>query len=586
MKAPSFERSFASHPKAKYWSKTKNGDVTPRDVFKSSARKCCFDCGECPHTFESSLCHIVNGKWCPYCCVSSSKLCPNTNNCDVCFKKSFASHPNSKYWSKTNGKTPRDVFKNSATKYGFGCGECHHVFESSPNSIVSGGSWCPYCANQKLCPNTNCDACFKKSFASHPNAKYWSDTNVKTPRDVFKSSGTKYGFDCNKCHHVFESRLYNVVNGYWCPYCANKQLCDITNNCDACFKKSFALHPKAKYWSKTKNGDVTPRDVFKRSRTKYGFDCDKCPHAFESSPDYIVGMGSWCPYCCVPSKKLCDNANCDACFKKSFASHSKAKYWSNTNVKTPRDVFKNSATKCCFDCNKCPHPFESPPASIVGMGSWCPYCCVPSKKLCDNANCDACFKRSFASHPKVKCWSKTNGKTPRDVFKNSAQKYCFDCDKCHQAFESPPDAIVGQGRWCPKCKNKTELKLYEAVKRHYPTLIHQFKQEWCKNIMCLPFDFCIPEHNIIIELDGPQHFMQVSNWKSPEETNENDLFKEKCANEQCYSVIRIIQEDVFGDKYDWLSKLQTEIENIINDNTIIHNIYMCENGEYDMFINE
>jgi len=275
-------------------------------------------------------------------------------------------------------------------------------------------------------------------------------------------------------------------------------------------------------------------------------------------------------------------------FERSFASHPKAKYWSKTKNGdvTPRDVFKKSHTKYCFDCGECHHAFESPPTSIVGMGSWCPYCA--NKQLCDiTNNCDACFKKSFASHPKAKYWSNTkNGDvTPRDVFKNSVTKYCFDCGECHHAFKSSLDNIVG-GKWCPKCKNKTELKLYEAVKLHYPTLIHQFKQEWCKNINCLPFDFCIPEHNIIIELDGRQHFIQVSNWTSPEETNKNDLFKEKCANEQGYSVIRIIQEDVFGDKYDWLSKLQTEIENIINDNTIIHNIYMCENGEYDNFMIE
>ena len=155
------------------------------------------------------------------------------------------------------------------------------------------------------------------------------------------------------------------------------------------------------------------------------------------------------------------------------------------------------------------------------------------------------FERSFASHPKAKCWSKTkNGEvTPRDVFKSSHKKCWSDCDKCHHAFESMLANIV-KGQWCPKCKNKTELKLYEVVKRHYPTLIHQYNQEWCKYIKCLPFDFCIPEHNIIIELDGRQHFIQVSNWTSP------------------------------------------EIENIINDNTIIHNIYMCENGEYDNFMIE
>jgi very-short-patch-repair endonuclease len=283
----------------------------------------------------------------------------------------------------------------------------------------------------------------------------------------------------------------------------------------------------------------------------------------------------------------CDNAKCVPCFNNSFASHEKSKYWSDKNgdVK-PRDVSYCNGNKYWFDCNKCNHSFDTALSHIVN-GSWCPYCSVPPKQLCNNVKCDDCFKKSFAFHPKSQFWSKTkNGDAkPRDVFQYTPQKYWFDCDKYKHTFDAALSHIVN-GRWCPYCKNKTEQKLYDAVKPLYPTLINQFKQEWCKNITYLPFDLCIPNHNIIIELDGAQHFRQVSNWTSPEDTFKNDLFKEKCANDNGYSVIRILQEDVFGDKYDWLSNLQTEIENIIKDDTIIHNIYMCENGEYDNFILE
>ena len=32
----------------------------------------------------------------------------------------------------------------------------------------------------------------------------------------------KYWFDCDTCHSEFESRLYNVLSGYWCPFCKKK----------------------------------------------------------------------------------------------------------------------------------------------------------------------------------------------------------------------------------------------------------------------------------------------------------------------------------------------------------------------------
>jgi very-short-patch-repair endonuclease len=139
-----------------------------------------------------------------------------------------------------------------------------------------------------------------------------------------------------------------------------------------------------------------------------------------------------------------------------------------------------------------------------------------------------------------------------------------------------------KGTGCRKCVNKTEAKLYEKIITIYPSLQTQFKQEWCKRIKHLPYDFCIPEYKIIIELDGVQHFTQIMNWSSPEEQFENDKFKEECANQNGYSVIRLLQEDVFYDTYDWVKELCDEIEEV-KSSEVITNVYLCKNGEYEQF---
>ena len=69
----------------------------------------------------------------------------------------------------------------------------------------------------------------------------------------------------------------------------------------------------------------------------------------------------------------------------------------------------------------------------------------------------------------------------------------------------------------------------------------------------------IPEMQIIIELDGLQHFKQVSNWDSPENQFCNDMKKTMMACDNGYRVIRIIQEDVQNDSYDWYSVLYDTI---------------------------
>jgi very-short-patch-repair endonuclease len=56
----------------------------------------------------------------------------------------------------------------------------------------------------------------------------------------------------------------------------------------------------------------------------------------------------------------------------------------------------------------------------------------------------------------------------------------------------------------------------------------------------------------------------------------------KCANENGFSVIRITQEDVLYDKYDWLKELCKNIEKITEEK-VVQNIYMCKNNEYKYF---
>jgi very-short-patch-repair endonuclease len=74
-------------------------------------------------------------------------------------------------------------------------------------------------------------------------------------------------------------------------------------------------------------------------------------------------------------------------------------------------------------------------------------------------------------------------------------------------------------------------------------------------------------NNIIIELDGKQHFEQVSNWQSPEENKINDSLKNKLANDNGYRMIRICQEIVLNDLEDWEIQL---INSITTENTLIN----------------
>jgi hypothetical protein len=123
------------------------------------------------------------------------------------------------------------------------------------------------------------------------------------------------------------------------------------------FENSFVSHEKAKYWSE--KNELKSNQIFKRSHKKYWFDY-VCGHNFDSALSNI-NNGHWCPYC--SNQKLCNN-KCEKCFYNSFASHNKAKYWSNKNELKPNQVFKSSNKKYLFDC-VCGHNFVKRLNSIV-----------------------------------------------------------------------------------------------------------------------------------------------------------------------------------------------------------------------------
>ena len=206
--------TFASHPKAPCWSKRNSG--APNDYALNSHKKCWFDC-ECGHEFESTLLNInLGNNWCPYC--YNRKLC---GKCDVCYNKSFASHPKAIYWCQSNEYNPLFILKGSEKKYYFNCDKCNHKLYIGLKGISSQGRWCSYCSHQKLCENNECQMCWNNSFASVENSKYLHNKTIN-PRMLFKRTNKKYKFDCNKCSQTFETILSDITNGIWCPFCVNK----------------------------------------------------------------------------------------------------------------------------------------------------------------------------------------------------------------------------------------------------------------------------------------------------------------------------------------------------------------------------
>ena len=276
------------HKKSKQWSEKNKIDINKISLY--SRKKCWFKCNICDHNFLTIVGNFIRSKnGCSYC--ANKYLCEN-DNCKICFQKSLASSPKSKILSLKNKINPRQIFKGSDKKLWFYCKKCNHDYKQ----IIKTSNGCPYCKNYYLCNSKNCNYCFNKSFISNEKSKYWNiEKNNKNPRELFKNNTKKFWFNCDKCKHSFKQKLNDIIQKKtWCPYCSHTKLCKI-DECIECFNKSFASHPKSKYWS-DKNKKKS-NEVFLNSQYKGWFNCGECNLEFKRKIHHINTGNLWCPNC-------------------------------------------------------------------------------------------------------------------------------------------------------------------------------------------------------------------------------------------------------------------------------------------------
>jgi very-short-patch-repair endonuclease len=480
----------------------------------------------------------LRGRGCPG-CGSIKQGETKMSNTGEFVKKAKEVHDNFYDYSKV-------VYINAKTKVIITC-KLHGEFEQVPNSHLRGKGGCPECKNEATSVRLSSTKPEFITKANEVHENFYDYSKVE-----YINSQTKVIISC-KIHGDFEQHPNSHLQGSGCCKCAGRM---ITNQSEF-ITKANEVHENFYDYSKVE---------YINSSTKVIILC-KLHRDFEQNPNsHLAGNG--CPVCGRIKASKTKTFENDEFITKANEAHDN--FYDYSKVE-----YINSQTKVIISC-KIHGDFEQIPNSHL-QGYGCNDCGRIKLTKAQLFTINDFITRANKIHNHKYDYS--------HVEYTGANNDVIIICKIHGEFNQRPSKHINCKQGCPICSNKTEQKLYDAVKPLYPRLITQFKQDWCKKTTYLPFDFCIPEHKIIIELDGAQHFIQVSNWNSPEETFENDLFKEKCANKNGYSVIRILQEDVFGDKYDWLSNLQTEIENIIKDDTIIpNNIYMCKNGEYDKFI--
>jgi very-short-patch-repair endonuclease len=69
------------------------------------------------------------------------------------------------------------------------------------------------------------------------------------------------------------------------------------------------------------------------------------------------------------------------------------------------------------------------------------------------------------------------------------------------------------------------------------------------------YDFYVKKSKTVLEIDGPHHYKQVSNWNTPLHNQIRDEYKRRKARRKGIAVIRLHQEDIWYDRTDWKAVL-------------------------------
>ena len=207
--------------------------------------------------------------------------------------------------------------------------------------------------------------------------------------------------------------------------------------------------------------------------------------------------------------------------------------------------FVNLSTKVIIECRKHGEFQQSPYKHINGSG--CPKCSGRGLTR------DEIIEKANEVHDNEYNYDDF-------VYVDSSTPSWITC-KEHGKFKQTMSKHIKENKGCSMCHNKTEGILLKLLKENFNCkIIHNRGFDWCKKKGKLRYDFIIEDLKCIIELDGLQHFNQVWNWSPPEEQLENDTFKNEKALENGYSMIRVLQPDIYNNKRDVILKLISSIK--------------------------
>ncbi len=260
-----------------------------------------------------------------------------------------------------------------------------------------------------------------------------------TPQAVTAGSQKQVWWRCPKGHSWRAMVKARALNGAGCPVCANRQLAPGENDL-------ATLRPElVRQWHPTRNGTLTPADLFAGTRRKVWWQCGK-GHAWRAAvASRASGMG--CPVCA--GKVVVPGENDLA---SRFPDLAKQWHSEKNGPLTPQGISPYSNRKVWWRCQR-GHAYQAAVGARAMNGSGCPYC--TGKKVL------AGFNDLVTLEPRIAAqWHPTlNGDlTAEMVTPGSHKKVWWQCGEGHVWSAVIYSRAGPQKSGCPVCAGKVSFQ--------------------------------------------------------------------------------------------------------------------------------
>lgn len=333
--------------------------------------------------------------------------------------------------------------------------------------------------------------------------------------------------------------------------CNNHNTREFDNTIELAGNAMLKVRPDLFYeWDFEKN-DELGLDIYKVTKGSEKitwWNCTDCGSSYDT-PINRRNNGSGCPYC---SGQKVNHTNSLASLNPELASE-----WHPTlnGALTPHDVTCKSNRKVWWICKKHKnHKWESIISNRNNKNYGCPYC--SNKKVLKG------FNDMWTTNPELaKLLANPDGGYKYTY--GSKRKINWKCPDCGGIIKNKTiHQISYYGLYCPQCsdgKSYPEKVMYNFLK--YLNIEFELEKsfEWSKNKR---YDFYLPNYNILIEINGIQHYelgFKNIGGRSLKEEIKNDNIKEKLAKDNGINRYIVIDARYSNIEYIKINIIQSKL---------------------------